>query len=165
MRIAFGFAPAQALASALDLRLFTHVAAGHVTAESLQCVTGASRRGLRLILEAMVGLGLLTRHGIAGKTRYDLKAEASAYLVEGRPGYHGDLICLHLRRLEEHWTGLTERVRSGAPVLDEMAELLRAHDFLEAAQAHLPEPGPGQDRLADYAFPLHSTTGPTTPRR
>jgi hypothetical protein len=43
MRIAFGFAPAQALASALDLRLFTHISDGHGTCELLQRVTGASR--------------------------------------------------------------------------------------------------------------------------
>jgi len=165
MRIAFGFAPAQALASAVDVRLFSHVAAGNVTLEHLHRVTGIARRGLRLLLEAMDGLGLLTRHGIGGKATYSLTSEADAYLVEGRPGYHGDLVCLHLRRLEEHWTVLTERVRSGAPVLDEMADLLRAHELLEAAQIHMPEPGPRRDQSIDHAFPLDPTTGPTTPRR
>jgi hypothetical protein len=113
----------------------------------------------------MEGLGLLTRRGIGVKACYGLTAETAAYLVEGRPGYHGDLVCLHLRRLAEHWTDLTERVRSGTPVLAELAELLRAHQLLEAAMAHVSPRAPWQAEAADYALFVHPTTGPTTPRR
>jgi hypothetical protein len=165
MRIAFGFAPAHALASALDLRLFTHIADGQGSCELLQRVTGASRRGLWLLLEAMEGLGLLTRRGMGAKACYALTAEAAAYLVEGRPGYHGDLVCLHLRRQAEHWTDLTERIRFGTPVLAELAELLRAHQLLEAAMAHASPREPGQEGVGDHALRVHPTTGPTTPRR
>jgi hypothetical protein len=142
MRIAFGFAPAQTLATALELRLFTYIAEGNVTCELVEKATGVSQRGLQMLLDAMVGLEFLTRQGTGVQARYGLTPEAEAYLVEQRPGYHGDLLCFHLRRLGAHLTNLTECVRSGVPVLDELADLLRAHQLLEAALTQVTQPEP-----------------------
>src|SRR5688572_19402623 len=92
IQLAWGFAPLHALASALELRLFTQVAEGRAALRELEAATGASRRGLGMLLNAMVGLGFLTREGEGEGARYGLTAEAEAFLVEGRPGYHGDFV-------------------------------------------------------------------------
>lgn len=117
MQLAFGFAPTQALASALDLRLFTHVAEGKRTLAELERATGASRRGLRMLLSAMVGMEFLTREDTGEDARYGLAPEAAAFLVEGKQSYLGGFARLHTTLLVESWVKLTECVRTGKPVV------------------------------------------------
>ena len=117
MQIGWGFAPMYALASAVELRLFTHVAEGKTTQAALEAATGASRRGLVMLLNAMVGLGLLTREGSGHGARYGLAPDAEAFLVEGRPGYHGGIVGLAVRRIVRDWSKLTDCVRTGKPVV------------------------------------------------
>jgi ubiquinone/menaquinone biosynthesis C-methylase UbiE len=116
MQLAFGFAPTQTLTSALELRLFTHVAQGKTTAPALAEAAGASLRGLRMLLDALVGLGLMTREGNRDDVRYGLTPESAAFLVEGQPGYHGDFVRLHGTMMAGHWMNLTDCVRTGQPV-------------------------------------------------
>jgi ubiquinone/menaquinone biosynthesis C-methylase UbiE len=117
MQLAFGFAPTQALVTALDLRLFTLVAEGKTTRADLEEATGASPRGLGRLLNVMVGLGFLAREGSGDKARYSLTPEADAFLVEGRPGYHGGLVRMHTPMMASRWLKLTECVRTGSPVV------------------------------------------------
>ena len=98
LQIAWGFAPTYALASAVELRLFTHLAEGKTTQAALEAATGASRRGLGMLLNTMVGLGFLSREGSGEGARYGLSPDADAFLVEGRPGYHGGMIRFGARR-------------------------------------------------------------------
>src|SRR6187551_1476352 len=72
LQLAFGFAPTQVLTSALELRLFTHVAQGKSTVPALAEAAGASSRGLRMLLDALVGLGLMFREGDGDDARYGL---------------------------------------------------------------------------------------------
>jgi SAM-dependent methyltransferase len=117
MQIGWGFAPMFSLATALELRLFAHVAGGKTTQAALEAATGASRRGLGMLLNAMVGLGFLTRAGSGEAARYGLAPDAEAFLVEGRPGYHGGIVCLAARRFIQDWAKLTDCVRTGKPVI------------------------------------------------
>src|SRR5690349_8220561 len=114
-QIAWGFAPAHALASAVDLRLFTHVAEGRTTLPELQAATGASGRGLGMLVNSMVGLGFLSRSGAGEKARYALTPEAEVFLVEGRPGYYGGFIQMAASQMAPSWMGLTDSVRTGKP--------------------------------------------------
>ena len=56
-----GMGPARMRAVATQLGLLTHLAAGHTTAGALACAAWASARGTRILLDALVGLGLLTK--------------------------------------------------------------------------------------------------------
>lgn len=116
LQLAFGFGPTQVLTSALELRMFTHIAAGQTTVPALAETVGVSPRGLRMLLDALVGLGLLTKEGTGDEARYGLTPEAEAFLVEGRPGYHGDFVRLHGTLMAGNWMKLTECVRAGEPV-------------------------------------------------
>jgi 2-polyprenyl-3-methyl-5-hydroxy-6-metoxy-1,4-benzoquinol methylase len=117
MQLAFGFGPTQALTSALDFRLFTHVAEGKTTVPALEAATGASRRGLKMLLDVMVGLAFLTKKGVGDDARYGLTPESEAFMVEGRPGYHGAFVRMHGSLMASHWAKLTECVKTGQPVM------------------------------------------------
>src|SRR5262249_47428908 len=79
--------------------------------------TGASQRGLGMLLNALVGLGFLTRQGDRWAARYALTPEADAYLVVGRPDYHGDTVIGVCAHFPEDWSKLADCVRTGTPVI------------------------------------------------
>jgi len=114
-QMAWGFAPAHALSSAVELRLFTHIAEGRTTFSDLRAATGASERGLAMLLNAMVGLGFLTRSGDGASATYGLAPDAAAFLVEGRPSFYGGFVQLAASQLSQSWSGLSDSVRTGKP--------------------------------------------------
>src|SRR5207245_7796376 len=63
------------------------------------------------------GLGFLTREGSGESARYGLAPDAEAFLVEGRPGYHGGMIRFAARRMVQDWSKLADCVRTGKPVV------------------------------------------------
>jgi ubiquinone/menaquinone biosynthesis C-methylase UbiE len=64
---------------------------------------------MRMLLDSLVALGLLTKNG----DRYGLSVVAAKYLVRGRPEYMGRMI--ELGDLSEEWRQLTKAVRTGKP--------------------------------------------------
>jgi ubiquinone/menaquinone biosynthesis C-methylase UbiE len=104
----FGFARSRVLDTALELRLFTHIAQGISTCSALTARVNCDDQSLQRLLDALVGLELLQcKH-----SAYSLSPLAMAYLVEGQPGYIGS----HLRAVMEQWdtwSELTQVMRSG----------------------------------------------------
>ena len=94
---------------ACRLRLFTLLDERARPAEELASLTGARIVPLTCLLDACVGLGLLT----VEDGRYAGCSIARAYLVEGRPLYHGDLFRVFASEAPQ-WGGLRDLVR-GAP--------------------------------------------------
>lgn len=142
-----GYQLLYALASALDLHVFTHVAEGKATLPTLEAATGASRRGLERLLDVLVASGLLTREGMGTDACYRLMPESEVFLVESRPSYLGDYICFTAFRLNEQWRHLTECICTGTPVTtledpeeatafwDEIVDLLFPWNYPLAAYA------------------------------
>jgi SAM-dependent methyltransferase len=117
LQIVSGSQPLYVLASALDLKLFSHISKGSVTKRALAAATGSSERGLKRLLDALVGLELLTREGTKEEARYGLTPEASSYLLEEQPSYLGGYVRFAAYRLSEQWRSLTESVRTGEPAV------------------------------------------------
>ena len=116
------FAPARILAAALQLEVFSHIAAGQKTTAALAKAVGASERGMRMLLDALTGMQLLRKRD----SKYLLSALARRYLVPCEPDYCGAM--LGDDRLWNNWTHLTEAIRSGqAPV--RVNERKTAEDF------------------------------------
>jgi ubiquinone/menaquinone biosynthesis C-methylase UbiE len=115
-QLSWGYAPSAALATAVELSLFTHVAQGKNTLAELEKATGASRRGLRMLVDTMVGLQFLTREGTGDRERFGLTPESEAFLVEGKPSFLGRFAQWSAQNLMRDWTSLTECVRTGKPV-------------------------------------------------
>jgi len=77
---------ATVLKTALELDIFTHVSRGAADLGTLAMRTGCDRRGLRVLLDALCPLELLSKTGAT----YQLTPESEYYLVRDRPEFYGD---------------------------------------------------------------------------
>jgi SAM-dependent methyltransferase len=84
--VAYGFMGSQALFAALEVGLFTELAAGPASLEELARRLGSEPRVLLALLEACVATELLERDG----GRYRNSPAADRYLVRHARGYVGD---------------------------------------------------------------------------
>lgn len=110
--IACGYEPALILEAAVRIGVFDVLDDRPVTLAEAVTRTGASARGLRALLNSLVGLRLLVRYG----DRYALSEDSAEYLVSTKPTYQGHM-CKHVsRHLIPRWLRLTEVVQSGKPI-------------------------------------------------
>jgi 2-hydroxy-4-(methylsulfanyl)butanoate S-methyltransferase len=84
--VAYGFMGSQALFAALEIGVFTELAAGPASLVALAGRLGSEPRLLRALLEACVGLELLARDGDV----YRNSPAADRYLVRHSRGYVGE---------------------------------------------------------------------------
>jgi len=95
---------------ALELDIFTTIAAGQCTLEEITGTIGASKRGLRILLDALCPLGLLHKdQGI-----YCLTPTSEAFLVRGKPTWSADAYLVIWRDRDK----LMQAVRMGTATLD-----------------------------------------------
>lgn len=94
----------------LELDIFTTIAAGRCTLEEIAEAIRASKRGVRILLDALCPLGLLRKaQGV-----YSLTPTSEAFLVRGKPTYCADAYLLYWRSRDK----LMQVVRSGTATLD-----------------------------------------------
>src|SRR5262245_54845989 len=106
----------EALRAAIELDLFTQVAAGGRTAEQLAQACRASPRGVRILADYLTTLGFLQKDGDA----YQLTPDAEAFLDRRAPGYlGGTLEFLLTDDLREAFRRLTAAVRRGGTAVSE----------------------------------------------
>jgi ubiquinone/menaquinone biosynthesis C-methylase UbiE len=106
----FSFVPSQVLSAALRLGVFSSIAAGRKNIPTVARAAGASERGVRMLLDSLVPLGLLTKRG----ANYALTPLAQRYLVSKSPDYLGTFF--ESDALWDSWSHLTDVIRSGKPV-------------------------------------------------
>jgi SAM-dependent methyltransferase len=112
LQFTFGFAPPLIIETAIRHRVFNVLDEGAKTLEEVRAETGTSRRGLRAVLNALVGLELLTKDD---KGRYALTPESAAFLVSGKASFHGAFFLLTSEAMLPAWGKLYEIMRSGRP--------------------------------------------------
>ena len=113
LNVAFSFAASKAVLSAVELGVFTHVAAhGPQTAEELTRALALHGRGARDFFDTLVALRLLDRDGAR---RYRNAPAADVYLDRAKPTYIGGMLEMANNRLYKFWGNLTEGLRTGAP--------------------------------------------------
>lgn len=104
----WGFAASKALAVALELDIFTAIHSRFNSAEKLSRQLRIPLRSTRILLDALVGIGLLAKSKLA----YLLTPESKAYLVKSEPHYLGNIFS----RMDDEfklWLHLSEVVKSG----------------------------------------------------
>ena len=79
--------PSAALLGALQLELFTALGDDALTGEEIARAMGVQPRRLLPILNVLVLIGLLQRHG----DRFVNAEESTYYLIKGRPNYIGGI--------------------------------------------------------------------------
>jgi ubiquinone/menaquinone biosynthesis C-methylase UbiE len=112
MEMIWGDAPPLILATAVHAKVFDSLDAGPKTVEQLAQSTGNSARGLRAILNALVGFNFLSK---STDGRYALTPESAAFLVSGKQGYLGKFVEFSGLKMMETWLPLPEIVRTGKP--------------------------------------------------
>src|SRR3954452_21636217 len=92
--IAYGFMASKALFAALELDLFTELAAGPRTRPELAASTGVAGHRLQTLLHALTGLGLT----VEDRGSYTNAPAAERWLVRGGPDDVGDYLRLQVAR-------------------------------------------------------------------
>lgn len=113
MQFAWGYVPPLVLEAAIRHRVFDVLDEGPKTLQEVAAATGASPRGLKAIMNVLVGLDFLAKEE---QGRYALTAESAAFLVTNKPGFQGGIIIHGSEQLIPKWLHLNEIVATGKPV-------------------------------------------------
>jgi len=104
-----GVGRSRVLTVGVQFGVWSHIAAGATTVAAIAQRAQASERGIRMLLDALVSLQLLTK----AQDTYALTPVAAAFLVRDRPFYLGQL--MEGDWMWEPWGHLAEAVRTGQP--------------------------------------------------
>src|SRR5262249_14613695 len=111
MQLGIGFWSSKTLLTAVELELFTALAAPALDASATAARPGLHARGTRDFLDALVSLGMLNRDA----DLYSNTAETAFFLDRAKPSYIGGMLEMANRRLYPYWGSLTEALRTGCP--------------------------------------------------
>jgi hypothetical protein len=111
LELGLAFWGSKTLLSAIELGVFTQLAAGPATEAELRGRLGLHPRSARDFLDALVALGLLDRD----EAGYRNTPQTAQFLDRGRPSYLGGLLEMANTRLYPIWGRLTEALRTGQP--------------------------------------------------
>jgi len=113
MQFAWGYVPTLVLESAIRHRVFDVLDGGAKTVKETAAATGASERGLRTIMNVLVGLNFLAK---TDGERYSLTPESAAFLVSTKPSFQGGILKHTSAQLMPKWLHLNEIVATGKPM-------------------------------------------------
>ena len=126
----------EALRSAIELDLFTHIARGKRTAAEIAESAGAAPRGIRILADYLTIVGFLQKQG----DQYELSADAKVFLDRNSPAYLGGAIGFLLAPdLKECFGKLTAAVKRGGTAMSDEGTV--SHDnqiWVEFAKAMAP---------------------------
>src|SRR3989441_3905856 len=106
-----GFWGSKTLLSAVELGLFSELAAGPLERETLRERFGLHPRSARDFFDALVALGVLERRDSV----YANTPETDLFLDRAKPTYVGGLLEMLNARLYGFWGSLSEALRTGQP--------------------------------------------------
>jgi len=112
MEMVWGYAPPMILATAVHNKVFDLLDAGPKTVEELAQASGNSVRGLRSLMNALVGFNFLAKNSDG---RYSLTPESAAFLVSSKPGFLGKFVEFSGLKMIQTWLPLPEVVKTGKP--------------------------------------------------
>ncbi len=110
MQFTWGYVPTLILEAAIHHRVFDVLDDGPKTLQETAAETGASERGLRAIMNALVGLNFLAK---TDGERYTLTPESETFLVSTKPSFQGGVLKHSTEQLIPHFLHLKEVVGTG----------------------------------------------------
>jgi 2-polyprenyl-3-methyl-5-hydroxy-6-metoxy-1,4-benzoquinol methylase len=106
----------EALRAAIELDLFSQVAADRRTADELAAACQAAPRGIRILADYLTIIGLLHKQG----DRYELTADSQVFLDRQSPAYLGGALGFLLTPgISDCFQKLTEAVRRGGTAVSD----------------------------------------------
>jgi len=112
LELGHSYRACRTLLSAIELGVFTVLAAGPLDRDTLSQRIGINSRGARDFFDALVALHMLVRDQ-AG--RYANSAETDLYLDRNKPTYVGGAFESAIARIYVDWGSLTAALRTGKP--------------------------------------------------
>jgi ubiquinone/menaquinone biosynthesis C-methylase UbiE len=135
------------ISAAVNNKVFDTLQRGPKTIEQVTKETGGSARGLRAIMDALVGLELLKKDR---RSRYSLTPESHAFLISEKPGtlagFFGSILPVMISR----WLRLTDVVRDGRPAVAVNQESEGTEFFSQLVETIIPMSYPSAQRLGDH---------------
>lgn len=111
LQTGLAFWPSKVLLSAVEMEIFTDLAKGPQSLESIQGRIGLHPRSSRDFLDTLVALGFLLR----SNGEYSNTPATDLFLDKHKPSYIGGILEMANQRLYGHWNHLTEGLRTGLP--------------------------------------------------
>jgi SAM-dependent methyltransferase len=146
MQFGFAYAPPLIIGAAVSNKVFDTLASGPRSIEEVSTETGASIRGLRAIMNALVGLELLKK----SRDKYSLTPESEAFLVSNKPGTLAGFFSMNRVRLMQQWMKLDEIVRTGRPADARNQEGPGTEFFTELVENIIPMSYGSAEALGDH---------------
>ena len=138
------------LQAAVELGVFDRIAEGRGDAASIATEIRASERGTRILVDALVALGLVEQDGPG----YRLSPLADTFLVTSRPAYLGGMS--RIMGSEWSWIAyprLAEAVRNGGTVLEQNVETPQFSFWETFATSSTGVAAPASQALAEILAP------------
>src|SRR6266581_5095390 len=147
MQFGFAYAPPLIIGAAVSNKVFDTLESGAKTVEQVVKETGASERGLRTIMNALIGLDLLKKDR---QGKYSLTPESAAFLLSDKPGTLAGFFHLILPQHISKWLRLTDIVRAGRPDKAVNEETEGTKFFTDLVENIIPMSYAGAQALADH---------------
>lgn len=112
MQFAWGYVPPLVLETAIKHRVFDVLDGGPKDLQQVHEATGASLRGLAVVMNILVGLNFLAKDD---QGLYSLTPESAAFLVSTKPSFQGGILRHTSQQLLPKWLHLNEIVATGKP--------------------------------------------------
>jgi len=147
MKFSFAYAPPLIISAGVNNKVFDALENTGKTAAEVAKETGASQRGLRILMNALVGLDLLKKDR---KGTYSLTSESAAFLISNKPGTHAGTFGLITPELISRWLRLTDIVRQGRPVVPVNHETEGTEFFSQLVENIIPMSYPAAKKLGEH---------------
>jgi predicted O-methyltransferase YrrM len=135
LALARKFMESRVLLTGAELDLFTLLAPEPLGLDEVTSKTGADRRALEILLDALAAQGLLVKE----RGRWRTEPSVAPFLVEGAGGSVLPMV-LHAANLWNRWSHLTQKVapgRTGEAGAESLAAFIGAMHVVAASQADL----------------------------
>lgn len=145
------FQMSAALKAAVELNVFTAIGEGLTATNEIAQRTGAAERGIRILCDYLVIMGLLSK----SDSRYALTPDSGAFLDRHSPAYLGTVVrFLNAPEFLQAYSNLTEVVRKGRTVMSERGSMEPANPlWVEFARSMAPLMVRPSEVIAEMAEP------------
>jgi ubiquinone/menaquinone biosynthesis C-methylase UbiE len=147
MELSFAYAPPLIISAGVSNKVFDSLEGGAKTPEQIAEETGASARALGILMNALVGLGLLKKDR---QGKYSLTPESAAFLLSKKPGTHAGFFGTIAPQLISRWLRLSDIVREGRPAVAVNQETEGTEFFSQLVENIIPMSYPPAQRLGDH---------------
>ena len=147
MELSFAYAPPLIISAGVSNKVFDSLERGAKTPGQVAEETGASARALGILMNALVGLGLLKKDR---QGKYSLTPESAAFLLSKKPGTHAGFFGTIAPQLISRWLRLSDIVREGRPAVAVNQETEGTEFFSQLVENIIPMSYPPAQKLGDH---------------